>query len=135
AVDGLVGTLRARVSLLDRVHDATVTLDPPPPELPPLSGPAEETLLRVAEEALHNALRHAGATAVRVSLTAAADQTVTLVVTDDGVGFDVDAPRPAAARRLGLASMRERARVAGGTLRVSSATGQGTTVRLAVPGG
>lgn len=135
AVDGLVGTLRARVSLLDRVHDATVTLDPPPPELPPLSSPAEETLLRVAEEALHNALRHAGATAVRVSLRAAADQTVTLVVTDDGVGFDVDAPRPAAARRLGLASMRERARVAGGTLRVSSATGQGTTVRLVVPGG
>ncbi|MPZ28197.1 MAG: GAF domain-containing protein [Micromonosporaceae bacterium] len=134
AVDGLVGTLRARVALLDRVHGATVTLDLPA-ELPPLSGPVEETLLRVAEEALHNALRHAAATEVRMSLATAADRTVTLTVTDDGAGFDVDTLPQAAARRLGLASMRERARTAGGTLRMTSARGQGTTVRLVVPGG
>jgi signal transduction histidine kinase len=116
------------------VHDAAVTLAAPP-DLPALTGQAEETLLRVAEEALHNALRHAGASAVRVSLAVAADRTVTLTVTDDGVGFDVDTPPRAAARRLGLASMRERARAAGGTLGVTSTPGGGTTVRLAVPGG
>jgi signal transduction histidine kinase len=134
ATDGLLGTVRARVALLDRVHDAAVTLAAPP-DLPALTGQAEETLLRVAEEALHNALRHAGASAVRVSLAVAADRTVTLTVTDDGVGFDVDTPPRAAARRLGLASMRERARAAGGTLGVTSTAGGGTTVRLAVPGG
>jgi signal transduction histidine kinase len=58
---------------------------------------------------------------------------LTLTVTDDGTGFQVDPPQPAAARRLGLASMRERARAAGGTLAVTS-TPEGTTVRLAVPG-
>jgi signal transduction histidine kinase len=134
AVDGLVGTLRARVALLDRVHTAAVTLDPAP-HLPRLGGQAEETLLRVAEEALHNALRHAAATAVRVSLAATAERAVSLTVADDGTGFDVDTVPRAAARRLGLASMRERARAAGGTLSVTATAGQGTTVRLVVPGG
>jgi signal transduction histidine kinase len=131
AADGLVGTLRARVALLDRVHAAAVSLEVPP-DLPVLGGQIEETLLRVAEEALHNALRHAAATAVRVFL-AAADETVTLAVSDDGTGFDVAAPATAASRRLGLASMRERARACGGALTVTSAPGGGTTVRLAVP--
>jgi signal transduction histidine kinase len=134
AVDGLVGTLRARVALLDRVHTAAVTLDPAP-DLPRLSGQAEETLLRVAEEALHNALRHAAATAVRVSLAATAERAVSLTVADDGTGFDVDTVPRAAARRLGLASMRERARAAGGTFSVTATAGEGTTVRLVVPGG
>jgi signal transduction histidine kinase len=133
ATDGLVGTLRTRVSLLDRVHGAAVSLvaGPVPPALP---AQVEETLLRVAEEALHNALRHAGATSVRVSLGGSAGR-VALEVTDDGAGFDVDTPPAAAARRLGLASMRERARAAGGTLSVTSKAGHGTTVRLEVPGG
>jgi signal transduction histidine kinase len=134
AVDGLIGTLRARVALLDRVHTAAVTLDPSP-DLPRLSGQAEETLLRVAEEALHNALRHAAATAVRVSLAATAERAVSLTVADDGTGFDVDTVPRAAARRLGLASMRERARAAGGTFSVTATAGEGTTVRLVVPGG
>jgi signal transduction histidine kinase len=133
AVDGLVGTLRTRVSLLDRVHAAVVALDAPP-DLPRLGAQIEEALLRVAEESLHNALRHAAATAVRVSLHNV-DGMVTLAVADDGEGFDVDAPPRAAARRLGLASMAERARAAGGTLTVTSKPGHGTTVTLVVPGG
>jgi signal transduction histidine kinase len=133
AVDGLVGTLRTRVTLLDRVHDAAISLDAAP-DLPRLPPPMEETLLRVAEEALHNALRHAAARTVRVSL-GRSDGRVVLAVTDDGAGFDADAPPRAAARRLGLASMRERARAAGGSLTVTSTPGRGTTVRLAVPGG
>jgi signal transduction histidine kinase len=133
AVDGLVGTLRTRVALLDRVHAAAVSLDAPA-DLPHLAAGTEETLLRVAEESLHNALRHAAAATVRVSLRNV-DGMVTLAVADDGEGFDVDTPPQAAARRLGLASMRERARVAGGALTVTSKPGLGTTVTLVVPGG
>jgi signal transduction histidine kinase len=133
ATDGLVGTLRTRVALLDRVHPARLSLAAAP-DLPPLPEQTEQTLLRVAEEALHNALRHAEATTVRVSI-ADPDGLVTLTVADDGVGFDVDRPPRAAARRLGLASMRERSRTVGGTLTVTSRPGGGTTVRLAVPVG
>jgi signal transduction histidine kinase len=56
-----------------------------------------------------------------------------MVVTDDGRGFDPDDPATAARRRLGLASMRERAAAVGGRLRVASRPGKGTTVRLEVP--
>ena len=58
-----------------------------------------------------------------------------LVVTDDGRGFDPDDPAATARRRLGLASMRERATAVGGRLRVESRPGRGTTVRLEVPTG
>lgn len=131
ASDGLVGTLRSRVGLLDRVHAAELSLSAED-GIPPLPPDIEETLLRVAEEALHNALRHAAASSVRVSLAAAPDGPVTLSVADDGAGFDVDLPPRAAARRLGLASMRDRARAVGGTLSVTSAPGKGTTVRVVV---
>lgn len=132
ASDGLVGTLRSRVALLDRVHAAALSLSTED-GFPPLPPEVEETLLRVAEEALHNALRHAAASAVRVSLAAVPDGPVSLSVADDGRGFDVDLPPRAAARRLGLASMRDRARAVGGTLTVTSTPGKGTTVRVAVP--
>lgn len=132
ASDGLVGTLRSRVALLDRVHAAELTLSAAD-GLPALPPEVEETLLRVAEEALHNALRHAAASSVRVGLAAVPGGPVSLSVTDDGTGFDVDLPPRAAARRLGLASMRDRARAVGGTLAVTSTPGKGTTVRVTVP--
>jgi signal transduction histidine kinase len=130
SADGLVGTLRARVALLDRVHAAAVSFEAD--RLPSLPADVEETLLRVAEEALHNALRHAQAQAVRVAVGAEQGRAV-LTVTDDGKGFDVDTPAQVAARRLGLVSMRERARAAGGTCSVTSTPGAGTTVRVAIP--
>jgi signal transduction histidine kinase len=130
STDGLLGTLRARVGLLDRVHDATVMFETD--RIPSLPADVEETLLRVAEEALHNALRHAQADTVRVAVSLAEGRVV-LTVADDGKGFDVDTPALAAARRLGLASMRERARAVGGTFSVTSTPGRGTTVRVAVP--
>jgi signal transduction histidine kinase len=84
---------------------------------------------RVAQEALHNALRHSGGHHVTITVSGASRRIV-LEVTDDGTGFD-----PSSARRsgLGLASMRQRATAAGGTLRLVSAPGQGTTVRLEAP--
>jgi signal transduction histidine kinase len=76
-------------------------------------------------------LRHAVPARVDVKL-AARNGSVVLEVVDDGRGFDPETAG-GAARRLGLASMRERARTAGGRLTIRSRRGGGTTVRVEVP--
>jgi signal transduction histidine kinase len=93
----------------------------------------EEAVLRVAQEALHNALRHSGAGRVDVTLEKRGTGTV-LRVSDDGSGFEPTAIR-AAGRHLGLVSMRDRSSGVGGTLSVESAPGKGTTIEMEVPGG
>ncbi|MEV7091104.1 GAF domain-containing sensor histidine kinase [Streptomyces sp. NPDC093085] len=129
--DGLVATLRTQVQVLDRAHSARVTFDSSAVRALPAA--QEEALLRVAQEALHNALRHSGANRVGVTLARRAQGAV-LSVTDNGKGFDARAVRRAG-RHLGLVSMRARASGVGGRLRVQSAPGQGTTIEMEVPGG
>jgi signal transduction histidine kinase len=90
-------------------------------------------MLRVAQEALHNALRHSGAAHVDVTLDRRGSGAV-LRVTDDGSGFEPKAVRRAG-RHLGLVSMRDRTNGVGGTLTVESAPGKGTTIEMEVPGG
>jgi signal transduction histidine kinase len=89
-------------------------------------------LFRVAQEALNNVTRHAGAAAARVTLRPK-DGGLLLAVRDDGVGFD--SARPGRVRSLGLASMRERVQLVNGTFDVESAPGRGTTVIAWVPVG
>jgi signal transduction histidine kinase len=122
---GLTESLRRYAVLAGRAHGIPVAVTAV--ELPALTGRQEAALDRVAQEALHNALRHAGAGAVRVRLARTARR-VTLEVTDDGRGFAPEAPSGG----MGLASMRERAAYAGGTLTITSGTG-GTLVRMSVP--
>ncbi|WP_049577544.1 GAF domain-containing sensor histidine kinase [Streptomyces sp. SBT349] len=129
--DGLVATLRAQAQVLDRAHPARVTFDCRSPRALPAAH--EEALLRVAQEALHNALRHAVPQRVGVSLFRRGIDTV-LRVRDDGTGFDPAAVRTAG-RHLGLVSMRDRAAAVGGRLSVTSAPGKGTTIEMEVPGG
>ena len=90
----------------------------------------EHALLRITQEALANAVRHAGAGVIRVWLRAA-DGQVELDVTDDGHGFDPGQPDPGG---LGLRAMRDRAAEQGGTLTVDTTPGAGTTVRARFPG-
>jgi signal transduction histidine kinase len=129
--DGLVATLRTQIQVLDRAHTARVTFDCCGVRALPDS--QEEAFLRVAQEALHNALRHSGAQRVDVTLARRGTAAV-LRVTDDGSGFDPKAIRRAG-RHLGLVSMRDRASGVGGTLTVESAPGKGTTIEMEVPGG
>jgi signal transduction histidine kinase len=129
--DGLAATLRAQVQVLDRAHSATVRFACDQPHALPAR--QEEAMLRVAQEALHNALRHARPSRVEV-LLARHGLGSRLRISDDGTGFDPVAVR-GAGRHLGLVSMRERAGGAGGTLRVESAPGQGTVIEMEVPGG
>ena len=87
---------------------------------------------RVAQEAIRNAVRHAGATTVRVEVLGDGPQ-VSLTVQDDGVGFD-----PAAGGRqdsYGLRGLQSLVRDGGGRLEVESAPGAGTTVRMVVDRG
>lgn len=126
---GLVETLRSRVALLDRVHAASVTFCGDVGRSLPHQ--TEEALLRVAEEALHNALRHSGASEVAVSLNVQNGR-LTLEIVDDGGGFDVTGP-DGSSNRLGLASMRERSRAVKGQLSVTSSPETGTRVRLTAP--
>ncbi len=128
--DGLAGALRKRIELLRRVHDVPLTLS--------VRGPArlrdhtvEGEVFRVATEALSNALQHAAAGRITISLDTGGDA-VRLVVADDGCGFDLVATRRSSGR-LGLTSMRERAEALGGVLRVDTAPGAGTRLTLEVP--
>ncbi|MFD0420086.1 GAF domain-containing sensor histidine kinase [Streptomyces sp. NPDC127108] len=129
--DGLVATLRTHTQVLDRAHSATVTFESGGVRALPAS--QEEAMLRVAQEALHNALRHAEAEHVAVALEKRGPGAV-LRVTDDGKGFDPRAIRRAG-RHLGLVSMRDRAGGVGGRLTVESEPGKGTTIEMEVPGG
>ncbi len=87
-------------------------------------------LFRVAQEALRNAERHAGARGVAVGV-APRDGGMSLTVRDDGAGFDVTKERERAS--LGLASMRERVRLLGGRLDIDSAPGRGTRIEAWIP--
>ncbi|MFJ3668772.1 GAF domain-containing sensor histidine kinase [Streptomyces sp. NPDC090106] len=129
--DGLVATLRTQVQVLDRAHTARVTFAGYGVRALPAA--QEEAVLRVAQEALHNALRHSGAEHVDVTLARRGTGAV-LRVTDDGRGFDPHTTR-SAGRHLGLVSMRDRANGVGGALSVQSAPGKGTTIEMEVPGG
>lgn len=129
--DGLVATLRTQIQVLDRAHSARVTFTAR--GFRALPAAQEEAVLRVAQEALHNALRHSGAAHVDVTLDRCGPGAV-LRVTDDGTGFDPRTVRRAG-RHLGLVSMRDRASSAGGTLTVDSAPGKGTTIEMEAPGG
>ena len=104
-------------------------------ELEPVVLPAalEHAILRVTQEALANAVRHAGAEVIWVRLRGGPDQ-VTLEVADDGRGFDPGPPQAwAAGGGLGLRAMRDRAADQGGQLTIDSAPGAGTVVRVRFP--
>ena len=115
--DGLAGTLRKEVEMVARTHGTDVQLQIESG----FSSDGDEhelALLRIAHEALHNAVRHASANHVMVRL-AGEHRTLVIEVSDDGVGFDPDAP-DVRSRHLGLTSMEERARELHGRLRIRS---------------
>ncbi len=128
--DGLAGALRQEAMMLQQIHGIDVRLDLDGAEHAG-SGPRDAEILRIAEEALHNAVRHSGADSVSVLLRGE-EGTVTIEVADDGRGFDPDDPQ-LRSHHLGLTSMEERARDLGGSIALRSRPGAGTVVRLEVP--
>jgi signal transduction histidine kinase len=94
-----------------------------------LPAEVETTVYRVVQEALTNAAKHAQATRVGVAVTRSGGF-VSVVVEDDGTGFDPDAPTTG---RLGLLGMRERVELVRGEIDVESRPGAGTTVAVQIP--
>jgi signal transduction histidine kinase len=126
--DGLAATLSDHVDAL-LASGAPIMVDIAAGIRLPLE--TEHALLRIAQEALHNAMRHAPGANVRVTLRERADG-VTLRIRDDGPGFD-PASLPHTRRGMGLATMRERAHEIGGRLQIRGRAGAGTTVTINVP--
>ncbi len=130
-LDGLGGALRKHVGLVGRLEGLEIELTI---ENEPLADPARDLeVLRIAQEAIQNAVRHSEARHVTVVLRGDGKRLL-LEIVDDGVGFD-PAAEGIRSRRLGLTSMDERAARLGGTLEIRSAAGTGTTVRLEAPDG
>lgn len=99
----------------------------------PLPAEVEWNLLRVAHEAVTNAVRHARPRRIVIEL-GFDDQAVSLRVRDDGCGFDPERSLAASrASHFGLLGMSERAHALGGTLRIDSRVGQGTEIACALP--
>jgi len=123
--EGLVGALQHRLDAVEgRAGVQTQLLLTGSPELPVS---VEEGLYYIAQEALNNALKHAAATQVTIRLTSD-DHEVTLVIEDNGIGFDPQSLSNHAG--MGLVNMQERADKLGGTLTLDTATGRGTRVNL-----
>ena len=91
-----------------------------------------QQVLRVAQEALANAVKHAASQKIRMTLDQAPGE-VRLTVEDDGQGFDPQTAFSALGGHFGLLGMRERAERLGGSLRVDSSQGRGTRVELQIP--
>jgi signal transduction histidine kinase len=119
ALERLIDTYSRRTGLAVDSHLAG--LEPRLPE------PVESALYRIAQEALTNIAKHAGASGVSI-VTRRDGARIVMVIEDDGTGFDADAP----AEGLGLVSMRERAELLGGSFRVESAPDQGATLVVEV---
>lgn len=118
--------------LARRARDATgIIVQVEVGQLPRLRKEVSAVLYHLAQEGMRNALRHARPSTVALRLTADADD-VTIRITDDGAGFDVE---EAEQRRpgMGLFSMRERVSLVNGRLAISSTVGRGTTLTAAIP--
>ena len=98
-------------------------------ELPRFSPRTEAELLRIAQEALNNVIRHADATVVRVR-AGVIESHLELLVGDNGIGFEPSEVRDGC---FGLASMRERAQIIGGELTIDSRPHDGTRIQIRVP--
>lgn len=97
-----------------------------------ISPDAATLLYRIAQEALVNVRKHARASHVAIEVTDR-DRGVGLIVRDDGLGFALDPTPHSPPGHLGLTAMRERAEMAGGTFRVDSPPGAGTTIEVWIP--
>ncbi len=98
----------------------------------PLPAKLRQPVLRIVQEAIANAVRHAHPSRVDVEVRYESDGT-RIIVADDGDGFDPDAPRNPAESHWGLSIMRERAEQVGARFTLSSQPGRGTRVELVTP--
>ena len=126
---GLVAALEGLCQELRRRHKLEV--DFTRGEVPAhLSKETSLCLYRIAQECLSNVIKHSGAQKARVELLGNESE-VKLLVSDSGVGFDIDSPE--LKKGLGLVGMRERLRLVGGSISIDSGPSQGTQIEATIP--
>lgn len=125
--EGLVSALTKQGNALQARHELRVVLDLC--DEPALTLAIKQELYRIAQEAMHNTVKHARARQVDLRLSQT-NEAVLLEVRDDGLGFNPDGAFPG---HLGLHSMRERVSHLGGMLQIESAPGNGTRIWVRVP--
>lgn len=123
---GLALAIRYLAESVARRNNLALTLDLPE-DLGNLPKEIEQAFYRVTQEALTNTAQHADAQTVSISLEQR-DQTLELVISDDGKGFDLEEAETA--DRFGIYGMRERATLVGGALAITSRPDSGTRIRL-----
>ena len=122
----LLKQLGEAITARSRVPVQVVCQSSAEPTFPP---DVQVALYRIAQEALSNVVRHAGATMVVVKLLTKPHE-VTMIVDDDGRGFD---PAAVPAGRYGLLGMNERVKLLGGTLTLTSKVSKGTALEVRIP--
>jgi signal transduction histidine kinase len=127
---GLAAALRQLVARSRKTHPAQIRVRIVG-QLEGVPGPIQDVLYRVAQECLQNCSKHSQATTVNLSLNVA-DESVGLRVFDNGTGIPADAALRSP-MSFGLAGMRERAALFGGTVTVRARAGKGTTIILELP--
>ena len=125
--EGLVTALTRQAAALQARQGIIVQLELD--KEPDLQLKVKQDLYRIAQEALHNTVKHAHASQVVLRLEQSNNEVI-MEIHDDGRGFDASASFPG---HLGLHSMRERVKSLGGELNIESAAGQGTCIRVQVP--
>jgi signal transduction histidine kinase len=125
--DGLAVALRTHVAAVEARTGVTVVVDAG--DLERMPAPIEEALFRIAQESLHNIVKHAAAEHARITI-AASEGRCFMVTSDDGRGFDPAAVPPG---HLGLLGMATRAERLGGSLSVDSRPGAGTRISVELP--
>lgn len=127
---GLVPALTSFAAELNRLEDFDLQLSLPefPDRLPQRVAIG---IYRIAQESIRNAVRHSGTKHAAISLTMEENEAVTLVISDEGRGFDVARMRENGG--LGLISIEERVHLLNGRLDLASQQGRGTTLRVQVP--
>jgi signal transduction histidine kinase len=124
---GLAEAIQSFADDMSRGATTQITVDVVEVSLPP---PIQLLIYQIAREAAMNALRHAEAHEIRISLGETGDG-VALTITDDGKGFDTSAPPPEG--HFGSVMMKERALVAGGSYSIQSEVGKGTSITASFP--
>ena len=131
---GLVTALRMLCKEFEKLHAVRTSFREAHAPPGPVDADIEIALYRIAQEALSNTARHSHAGNATVHLERR-DTSIQLTVSDDGAGFDeTDAARARGeGHGIGLMSMRERSELLGGTFRIESVSGKGTTVTVTLP--
>lgn len=128
---GLFAALKEHAIQVSR--RSNIALDIAGGELLPRLSPAREiALFRIAQEALNNAVKHAGARCIGLQLQDGRPH-ARLEIADDGIGFDSRQHRPYGMAGMGMTTMRERAEAIGGRLQLHSRPGQGTRIVVEIP--